>query len=261
LKIVIQKQTSSPESSFIEKTLEDAVVFNQYEKLAHCEYYDVAVCLGPVRQRPRAKKSILFVFGETMLHHDLEWDLVVVTCRKAFKNAMRVFGHKCKVVIAAPALADLHMGQRRIVGQNRFGLYAGARIFKDVVYQMNLWDNSNHIDLQTFNIKSRVPGMECALNIEIYNSLEFNSLVRGGAVGIYPSCMDDGYDIQVRRHLALGGAVACPKDAEVIGELVDVVYDINDVIHFEKVERREGRLEEVASISLYSDLIKEIVGL
>jgi hypothetical protein len=51
---------------------------------------------------------------------------------------------------------------------------------------------------------------------------DFNSAVRGGAVGFYPSWMEDGYDLQVRRHLCLGGAVMCPRDNGVLGDLADL---------------------------------------
>jgi hypothetical protein len=37
--------------------------------------------------------------------------------------------------------------------------------------------------------------------------------------------MEDGFDIQVRRHLILGGPVVCRKDAEVLGPLADACFD------------------------------------
>jgi len=48
-------------------------------------------------------------------------------------------------------------------------------------------------------------------------------MVRAGAKGWYPEmfCPEDGYDVIVRRHLALGGEVYFPANEEVMGELVE----------------------------------------
>jgi hypothetical protein len=268
LKIAIVKQKNSPEATFIESVLasQDLSVFNQYETSAYCESYDLVIGIGPVKMRPVAKRAVLFALGETRFHHNLEWDLVVVTCKKAVANVLKIMGHKCKLVIAPPALTDLHVGRRRIVDDNRYGLYAGSWItigldslYSFGIYQMNLWDDYVAADAVVPGV--RVKNMDYVNKIDVYSSLEFNSLVRGGAVGIYPAWMDDGYDIQVRRHLALGGSVMCSRDKDVIGDLADIVYDIKDIVDFEKVERRDGNFGDINEIDNYAEKIREIVGL
>jgi len=60
--------------------------------------------------------------------------------------------------------------------------------------------------------------------------LEFNTEARRGAVGYYPAWMEDGYDVQVRRHLSLGSAVVCRRDPEVLGRLADLCFDeVSDI--------------------------------
>jgi hypothetical protein len=161
---------------------------------------------------------VLLVFGMTVSHLPADWDVAVVTSRKAERVAGRMFGVRTKVVRLEPPILGLEVGRRRMVDPFDGVLHAseaaagvpGARM-------MRLWGAAPGGPWDAFGERRGEP--------EPFSLLEFNSLVRGGAVGFYPGGMDDGYDVQARRHLALGGEVSCRRDPEVLGDLADLCYE------------------------------------
>ena len=224
LKTAIQKQRVSPESEFIESILKCAEVYDPWRP--HTETYDVSVCIGPVSSCPPAKKRVLFVLGQTASHTDLDWDVVVVTSDKARKLVLNKFGHGVCVRKLIPPVFDLDAGKRRLVDEKRGYLHASeAATYPSAgVRMLNLWGT-----LATRGTGDWIHGpcdWWAAKCISLFTTLEFNSLVRGGAIGYYPQWMEDGYDIQVRRHLALGGRVLCNQDKGVLGDYADLVDDI-----------------------------------
>lgn len=216
LKIAIIRQIPSPESEFIGSVLLDADVYDPWMPVT--SPYDVAVCIGPVKHCPPAKKRILFVLGQTQYHADLDWDMIVVTSPLARRLAIKKFSHRAKVHKLIPPVLQLHTGRRRLVEENRDFLHASDIYFGSdkIKTMMNLWGTSK---MQTLDLGD-------VGKTKMFTALEFNSLVRGGGVGLYPDWMQDGYDVQVRRHLALGGRVICRKDKELLGDANDLVDDI-----------------------------------
>jgi hypothetical protein len=186
----------------------------QFDPATHTSVADVAVCVGPVKVCPLARKNVLFVLGQTRLHTPGDWDAVVVTSQKAKGLAFRQFGYRPLVRVARPPTTLLHLGRRRLVDEKRdwFHVSEGAVQVQDAVF-MRVWGNFP-------NLMSNQIGQET-----LFNALEFNSLVKAGAVGFYPDSMEDGYDLQVARHLALGGPVVCRKDKDVLGPLADFCFD------------------------------------
>lgn len=213
LKIAILRQIPSPESEFIGSVLLGADVYDPWMPVTLP--YDVAVCIGPVRHCPPAKKRILFVMGQTLHHTDLDWDMIVVTSPLARRLAIKKFSHRAKVHKLTPPVLQLNAGRRRLVDENRDFLHASGIYFGSdkIKTMMSLW-GTHKGDLGKAD-KTR-----------LFTALEFNSLVRSGGVGFYPDWMQDGYDVQVRRHLALGGRVICRKDKELLGDANDLVDDI-----------------------------------
>jgi hypothetical protein len=269
LKTAIQIQIASPESRFIASVLKDAVVFDQWT--APTDTYDVAVCIGPVTLCPPAKKRVLFVLGQMANHIDLNWDMVVVTSDRARQLALAKFGHGTKVMKLVPPVLELTAGRRRVVEEFRGLLHASDSFEKygpSCVKKMSLWGvnpapetyNGSPAFLYPVSRPLAWETWECAkpkhINVpklvSLFSSLEFNSLVRGGAIGYYPRFMEDGYDIQVRRHLALGGRVICKPDPEVLGKyakLVDDVANHNKIVDFNptKPEIWEGTEHDYAA--------------
>jgi hypothetical protein len=189
-------------------TMGSVDVMNSWDYRSHQEAYDVAVCVGPVSSCPLSKRRVLFVFGPTCIHPDYNWDLVVVTSDKARIKAVRRFGHKVMVFLAPPPLLALEAGRRRLMDPQDGWIHASP--LNDVsgpnkMTRMALWSNPKD---------GQHP----------FNPMEFNSRALNGAKGFYMG-MDDGYDIQVRRHLHLGSPVVCPRDREVIGGLADVCFE------------------------------------
>jgi ribose 1,5-bisphosphokinase PhnN len=88
----------------------------------------------------------------------------------------------------------------------------------------------------------------------LFSSREFNSLAGNGAFGVYAG-MADGYDVQVRRHLAFGSPVVCNQDRDVIGDLADLcVQNEGEMVRVERV--KDGVRERD-----YLDSLDEIIGM
>lgn len=239
LKIAIRQETPSPESEFIKSIFPEADAFDPWK--TPLNPYDVAVCIGPVKHCPPAKKRVLFVMGMTSSHHDLGWDAVVTTSDKALYLANRKFRYAACCRKLVPPVLQLNAGRKRLVDDCNETIHAsddpGLIIFDDGMKKFSLWGASKQ-DASMFSV------------------LEFNSMIRGGAVGFYPGKMTDGYDVQVRRHLALGGKVVCKKDPEVIGDFADLVC-------FDEEEAETKRIKPTVwqgTEDDYAAAIKELIG-
>lgn len=252
MKIAVRQETPSLEADFIAELLQasdEVVQLGPEDSGSHEEVYDLAVCVGPVRSRPLAKAAVLVVMGETKGHQNLEYDAVVATSKMGSQLAAEKFGWGTRVFTAEPPILGLISGRRRLVGERKVWLNA----MDCKVSHMNHYKTIlGHFELETMGVWDDSHGRS------LFNSLEFNSLVRGGAVGFYPEDMEDGYDVQVRRHLALGGRVVAPRNKLVLGDLADLVDDepaLGEDIFDSKIKPVGcvGRVEE------YVNAIREIL--
>jgi len=180
---------------------------------SHTQVYDLAVCVGPVSSSPLAKKRVLFVFGPSFGHRDLDWDIVVATSPKMLDTAVSMFGQNARVFLASPPLLNMESGRRRLMepkktwmqGSNLWSFVSDGDVDHDPLTRMTMWSLPED-------------------GRPLFSPMEFNSLALNGGRGFYLS-VPDGYDIQVRRHLALGSPVVCEREYSVIGELADVCFD------------------------------------
>lgn len=223
-KIAVRHQIPSLEADFIADALSadfEVTRLDPYDVRSHSQEYDLAICVGPVDSCPLAYKRVLFILGQTVNHLDLGWHTVVVTSEKARRLALERFGHRCRVLLQLPPILGLEMGRRRIMEPTKIWLHASDYGCEECDSQQNPETGDDEPTLRmclwATNKKDR-----------LFNALEFNSLVRAGARGWYPTAtspdmvgMEDGYDIQVRRHLSLGGFVSCSAERGVLGDLVD----------------------------------------
>ena len=221
LKVALRAELPGSEVRLFKKMLSaryDVSLIWPWDAGSHTVSYDVAVCLGPVTSRPLAKKSVLVVLGMTRSHADLSWDVVVVSSRKAQENASRFDG--ADVRITDSFIPDVELGRRRnftpfdspvFIHTSEFGWEKRAGIVSSGCWGLFLGEG--------FQVDGAGEGEFRG----IFDALEFNTWIRQGGVGVYPDWMEDGYDLQVRRHLALGGGVICRKDDAVLGEWADLV--------------------------------------
>ena len=223
MSVVVKYELPSPESEFIKQAFGAK---NIDPWIAPAKIHDVAICVGPVSDCPPARKKVLFIMGQTKNHSDLNWDQIIVTSDKAKTLALRKFGHGIKVRKIVPPVIGINDARNRIVDNFKgFLIHASdsKSLGRQTVKTFSLWGSCDNGDIWNeyndlgfhFKVwKSRVK--------EMFSSFEYNSMIRGGAVGFYPEAMEDGYDIQVRRHLALGGRVICRQDRDVLGDNVDL---------------------------------------
>ena len=200
MNLAISQKIQSPESAFITECFShlSPVVLNPWDIRSHTEEYDVSISIGPVDNKPLSRKSILFVMGQTRNHNLDGFDQIFVTSEKS-KMIVEEQGGKADILI--PPVIGHHIGRNRI-----FSRYSGMINASDIddiddVRVMSLWSG------------------DC----EPFDPLEFNTLIRAGGVGYYPDEMEDGYDIQVRRHLSLGGRVLCRRDGLVLGDMLNMI--------------------------------------
>lgn len=211
--------------------LDEVIRISNGSPLSHTEVYDLAVCVGSVAVCPLAKKRILFVLGQVKNHPVGDWDGIVVSSSMAQDLAFKRFGHGFRSLVAPPPILGLEAGRRRLVNPENgmIHLSDGGFSFPDDVLVFRTWGNCQ------FDVKREF----------LYSNLDFNSKIRAGCVGYYPSDMEDGYDIQVRRHLALGGSVICRRDKLVLGDLTNRCFELGEKIP-DKIEAVDcvGDLEE-----------------
>lgn len=199
MRTALRIESPSPESCFLEKVFlqfGEVDVLDPWDVRSHTSVYDLAVGVGPVLSVPLAKRKMLFVLGPTRLHQDLDWDDVIVTSPKAQRNAESRFKSYSRLELHPMPLLDMEAGKRRIRDRVQVSLCAFPVLIGAANVQMGIWSNGE------------MP----------FDSMEFNSLCRHGAYGYYCG-LDDGYDIQVRKHLAFGSPVVCDCDPEVLGDL------------------------------------------
>lgn len=251
MKIAVRQETPSLEADFVAELLQaqdEVVQLGPHDTRSHEETYDLVVCVGPVRSRPLATSSILIVMGQTRMHRNLNYDAVVTSCEMARENAVGKFGHDVRVFKQEPPILGLVHGRRRLVEERKVWLNAtddyesvcslvedGAGPEGELV-AMSIWSDGSR--------EEREP------NCSLFDALEFNSLVKGGAVGWYPY-MHDGYDIMVRRHLALGGRVVAPRNQKVLGDLADLVDEKKDLSEL-------GRIKPVGCAGRVDDYVAAI---
>jgi hypothetical protein len=179
--------------------------------------------------------------GMTASHQDLGWDSVVVTSDKALRRVNHQFHYTARCRKIVPPVLQLNAGRRRLVDECEATIHAsdepGMIVFDDDMEKFSLWG---------------APKQDSPM----FSALTFNSMIRGGAIGHYPRKMEDGYDLQVRRHLALGGGVVCRKDPEVLGDLADLVCVMEDDARGKKIQPTvwPGTEDD------YAAAIKELIG-
>jgi len=240
LRVAVRHELESPESELVASAIRHAghhvTEFGPWDIEAYAQAHDVAVCVGPVSSCPLARQKHLLVMGMTASHEDLGWDRVIVTSRKASRLVKARFGHGVRVKQIEPPLLDLDAGKRRIVDQCRGLMHMGecaTEPHNHVIRMLTAWGNKAAPKRVRSGATWAYPVCKPhawfvqtlskpKTNMVHFTAREFNSLVMGGAVGFYPGWMEDGYDMQVRRHLALGGQVFCRLDSEVIGDLADL---------------------------------------
>jgi len=252
--LAVRYQTVSPESEFIERVLGDnADVYGPWD--IPTSSYDVAICIGPVSSCPPAKKKILFVFGQVANHPDFDWDIVVTTSGMARDFSVKKFGHQVRAYKVIPPVLSASAGRRLLVDSRRGYIHASEMLCQSSsVKTFNIWGAKR----SKIEIGTRARNDWQDLRPRFFSALEFNSLIRGGAVGYYPSSMADGYDVQVRRHLAFGGRVVCKKDKHVLGRACDFVDDIEVNHDLFELEPRKPKVWPETEKS-YAKSIKEII--
>ena len=203
MKIAIYSEVPSAEADFIAEALKesgDVHQFCSWQSEAFAQRWDLAVGVGPVRAKPPAATSVLFVLGPTATHHDFGWNAVMLSSQGAYQNAARSWGQEKAYVVAKPPLLQLEAGRRRLL-HPQTGWVMASSVFPVVQPE----------ELRFFRVWNLGRG-------ERYTALEYNSAVRAGCKGCYVG-LADGYDLQVRRHFALGSGAVCDCDELVVGEL------------------------------------------
>ena len=257
MNIALVREVESPESDFIEEHVSRCgdltVAVSGLLGPTLGTVYDVAIGVGPVVALPVGRKRVLFALGPIAEHSDCDWDVIVVSSRAALRSAREKFGYRAKIVVSEPWLAGSTLGRHRVGFDRKVrflhasSLGSGSRVqdifrFSNDVLAMGLW--SSYAD---------VGG-----KVVPFDLLDFNCLVRNGAIGVYMS-RTDGHDIQVRRHLALGGCVVCSRDVEVLGDLTDLCFDL-DAVSWDSVATHQEPVECLGSRDDYAGLIAEVVG-
>jgi len=241
LRVALRIEVPSLEGQLVAEALGKAGpvdVLDPWDARSHSEKYDLAVCVGPVRGCPLARRRMLLVLGPTSWHSKrADWDDVVVTSPAAVRNAVRHFGHGPRFYLNPPPLLAMEAGRRRLMKRRVIGLCAspgGEQEGGPAVIEMALWSLPEG---------RQVP----------FSAMEFNSLCLNGAYGVYRK-MGDGYDVQVRRHLALGSPVLAPRDEGVLGDLAERCLENFDG-HSIPVEP----VEDKVSIEGYVEALKEVI--
>jgi len=204
MKIAIRYEIPSLEADFVASVFEGHEVqkFLEWESSnALDRLFDIAICIGPVTKWiPQARCKILLILGPVDQHQDFDFDIIIVTSEIALDKSIRRFGHLKKYRIIEPAILGINAGSRRIVAERKTFLHLSSKNYDDTPRV----DNIEMMQVWSGNIWP------------IFKALDFNSLVKGGAVGIYME--SEGYDLQIRRHLSLGGSVFCLDDMSGMGE-------------------------------------------
>lgn len=242
MRVALRIEAPSLEAALVAEVLGDlgeVDLLDPWDVRSVTEAYDLAVCVGPVTSCPIARRRVLLVLGPTAWHPKCaEWDDVVVTSPAAERNALGHFGHGVRVRLNPPPLLAMRAGRRRLLKRNVRGLCASPGGEQEgapaSVIEMALWSLPEGC---------QVP----------FSAMEFNSLCLNGAYGVYRR-MGDGYDIQVRRHLALGSPVLAPRNEDVLGDLAELCLEDFDG-HSIPVEP----VEDKVSVEGYVEALRETI--
>jgi len=171
--------------------------------------FDLAVCVGPVRSRPLASRHVLFVLGPVRNHLCDSFDVAVVTNPVARDEAQLRCGYRTRITMIEPALVGLNAGCRQAQSTDQPVLLHAGPLCDDDYSQL-------HAVAESLSLPLNCMCLWAAGNAPGFDLRRFNSAVRGGAIGLYLRASES--DVQIRRHLALGGRVVCPPD-EVLSDL------------------------------------------
>ena len=208
MKIAIRTIIPSLESNFI------ASLFPKYSvdvlspwDMGLNTSYDVIFSIGPTGKFINSSFNILMVYGDSSVYEVDDYDMIVVTNNKALRNCRERFGSKKYLVIDPPVL-NINAGKRRLSKKKNF--YINYSINTDLYFRVKGLN--------------RMYSNWAQGHSDIFNSNDFNTYVRNGAVGYYDGEYDDGYNLQVKRHLSLGGQVVVNNPCEeVLGDLIKYV--------------------------------------
>lgn len=235
MKIAIRYDLPSLESDFLTQRFEedghDVFPIGPWAaKEAFCTCFDLAIGLGPVSWCPIAHRRLLLALGAISVQKGTCWDGIVVSSLKAFRNTKKRFGHDILVRQLEFPILDLQSGRNRLLEKQQIVLHCST--LENV---KNLYIGDKFISMSSWADLSQGKGEVLPFNVR-----DFNSYVRYGALGLYLGA-EDGYDIMVRRHLALGGKVFCPLDKEVLGDLIEKCCDFRN-FSFDEIKGEKGEL-------------------
>lgn len=241
LLIALRAETPSPESRFLERVasgLGEVRYLDPWDVRALTQKYDVAICVGPVTSCPVADVKILFAFGPSSCHRDLGWDCVVTTSEASRENLIMRFGYGCAVLCEEPPLLEMRSGRRRLMSERVVSICASPeKGMADV--NMSLW--------------GRPSGGQV-----VFSSMEFNSLCRNGAYGLYVG--GDGFDVQARRHLAFGSPVAVGNVEAIPERLRGKVFKMDDIIDDGRLKvKKVEPIEDDVPEGRYEDFVKRVM--
>jgi len=246
LKIAVHSEIPCSEADFISEIIRESSEVVQTcmaDDLFHGSY-DLVFGIGPVRSRPLGYRSVLIALGPTTMHQDLEWDIVVATCERSYINLSAKMGQDKSYVIAKPPLLNLQAGSRRLVD-------------KDVSFiSASSYPPLKRRELRFFRRWTSWSTGDC--DWEPYSELEYNSAIKAGGIGWYAD-LQDGYDLQARRHFALGSGVVCKRDSLVLGDLAEKCVDQEGISNAGEV--RTFKVEEPTEelMRSYRKKIKELM--
>jgi hypothetical protein len=221
MKIAIQTEIPNLEASFLATLFPNHSVdiIMPWDFKLH-EVYDVAFCIGPNASSVNAHVRVLMVFGDSSVYKGNGYDVIVTTNNRALENCEARFGDKKYFKIELPVL-DLEAGRRRLSEEKFF--YTN-------------YSNNPDIYFPVKGLRKIYKNWTASGNYPLFNVGDFNTFIRKGGIGYYDGSTD-GYDVQVKRHLALGGRVVIEEpDEKVIGTLIK--YIDNGVDFYEPMPKR-----------------------
>jgi len=245
MKIAIRTNLPSLESSFIASLFPKHSVdlLNPWE-VKFNKSYDVAFYVGPTNNLINSCFNVLMVYGDSSVYNVDDYDMIIVTNDKALKNCRERFGDRKYLVIDPPVL-DLNAGLRRLSVKKNF--YINYSINTDLYFRVK---GLNRLYRNWAGDYS-----------ELFNANDFNTYVRNGAIGYYDGEYDDGYNLQVKRHLSLGGQVVVNNPCEeVLGGLIKYVHKDIDIAGAMPSDLKKSRANiDFKGKEEYGEKIKELL--
>jgi len=224
--VAVVSQMPSPESRLIERTLalfpgvEIRSLSYPFGGQAYSDRYDIAFCVGPVSYCPCARRRVGFLLGPVELHANFEYNVVLCGSSASARRAIMAWGLGVKCIVLEIPVLETEAGRRRCLELER-----------SVVIGLP-WAGRCSLAYDAFVLAgglSPVHVFACwtppsGLSASLFTSSEFNCRVRHGGVGVYGSSV--GFELLVRRHLALGGLVFCNRDKKALGDFSDFCMDV-----------------------------------